>query len=90
MQGCCIGLFMSAMCTHQFYTHGTHSKASFKKDFELVVKDLSEKSKVLKHLSGKRRDSFKSLEGSMLKIEKAELIEWMKYTLKSKYRFCYC
>ena len=46
--------------------HGTHSKATFKQDLKLVVKQLSEKSKVSKHLTGRKHDSFKSPKSSML------------------------
>ena len=89
--GRCIGPLMNA--THQFDkecgidpTHGTHSKASVKKDLQLVVKELSEKSKVFMHSPGRRHDSFKSLKGSILeKLEKDELMKWMEHTIKRIY-----
>ena len=88
--GRCMGPLMNA--THQFDkecgihpVRTTHSKASFKKDLQIVVKELSEKSEVFKYLPGRRHDSFKSLKGSMLdRLSKDELNKWMKYTLKRK------
>jgi len=88
--GRCIGPLLTA--THQFdkesdvqTPRGSHSKASFKKDLKLVVQELSEKSKVFKHLPGRTHDSFKSLKNSMLeKLSKDDLTKWMKYTIKRK------
>ena len=88
--GHCMGPLMNA--THQFdkecgidSVHNTHSKASFKKDLQIVVKELTEKSKIFKYLPGRRHDSFKSLKGSILeRLSKDEFQQWMKYTLKRK------
>ena len=88
--GRCIAPLMSA--THQFdkecgvrAVQGRHSTASFRKDLQLVVKELVEKSKVFKHLPGRRHDSFKSIKGSMInKLSKDELTYWMKNTIQRK------
>ena len=49
-----------------------------KKDLQIVVKELFEKSKVFKYLPRRRHDSFKPLKGSMLdRVSKDDFKQWI-------------